>query len=127
MAREVSLFRRVRVEVAVNDEQVVTAIEALTAGAKEAGGWGSCGDDVFKDKQDPDYQRMLTAIELGKQYGNQRPRYGTPGFRPNRQYIRELKKYGVLAADFDPDTTPIDFFAADQAYWRTYWLDQPED
>jgi nitrogen regulatory protein PII len=40
VAREVSLFRRVRVEVAVNDEQLETAIEAITAGAKEAGGWG---------------------------------------------------------------------------------------
>ena len=29
-----------RVEVAVNDDQVETAIEAITSGAKEAGGWG---------------------------------------------------------------------------------------
>ena len=40
VAREVSLFRRVRVEVAVNDEQVEAAIEAISAGAKKAGGWG---------------------------------------------------------------------------------------
>ena len=40
VAREVSLFRRVRVEVAVNEEQVEAAIEAITSGAKQAGGWG---------------------------------------------------------------------------------------
>jgi nitrogen regulatory protein P-II 2 len=40
VAREVSLFRRVRVEVAVNDEQLEPAIEAISAGAKAAGGWG---------------------------------------------------------------------------------------
>lgn len=40
VAREVSLFRRVRVEVAVNDEQVETAIDAISSGAKAAGGWG---------------------------------------------------------------------------------------
>ena len=40
VAREVSLFRRVRVEVAVIEEQVEAAIEAITTGAKQAGGWG---------------------------------------------------------------------------------------
>ncbi len=38
--REVSLFRRVRVEVAVNDSEVETAIEAISRGAHETGGWG---------------------------------------------------------------------------------------
>ena len=38
--REVSLFQRVRVEVAVNDAMVETAIEAISRGAKESGGWG---------------------------------------------------------------------------------------
>lgn len=89
--------------------------------SKSAGGWGCCGE-VFADQSDPDYQRILKSLEEGKKQADQRPRYGTPGFRPNRQYIREMKKYGVLAPDFDPDQSPIDIFAADQAYWRTYWL-----
>ena len=38
--REVSLFRRVRLEVAANDSEVETAIEAITRGARETGGWG---------------------------------------------------------------------------------------
>jgi nitrogen regulatory protein P-II 2 len=38
--REVSLFRRVRVELAVNDAQVETAIDAISRGAHETGGWG---------------------------------------------------------------------------------------
>lgn len=38
--REVSLFRRVRVEVAVNDADVEKAIEAISRGARETGGWG---------------------------------------------------------------------------------------
>ena len=38
--REVSLFRRVRVEVAVDDSQVEPAIEAISRGAHETGGWG---------------------------------------------------------------------------------------
>ena len=38
--REVSLFRRVRIELAVNDAQVETAIDAISRGAHEVGGWG---------------------------------------------------------------------------------------
>jgi nitrogen regulatory protein PII len=38
--REVSLFRRIRVEVAVNEAQVEAAIEAISQGAHETGGWG---------------------------------------------------------------------------------------
>ena len=40
VAKEVSLFRRVRLEVAVNDDRLETAIQAISAGAKESGGWG---------------------------------------------------------------------------------------
>ena len=38
--REVELFRRIRVELAMNDATVEKAIDAISRGAKEAGGWG---------------------------------------------------------------------------------------
>ncbi len=38
--REVSLFPRIRVELAVNDSELETAIEAISRGAHETGGWG---------------------------------------------------------------------------------------
>jgi nitrogen regulatory protein P-II 2 len=38
--REVSLFPRIRVELAVNDSEVENAIEAISRGAHETGGWG---------------------------------------------------------------------------------------
>ena len=38
--REVSLFRRTRLEVVVTDALVEKAIQAITSGAKETGGWG---------------------------------------------------------------------------------------
>ena len=44
VAREVSLFRRIRVEVAVTDAQLETAIEAISRGARETGGWGRGGE-----------------------------------------------------------------------------------
>ncbi len=88
--------------------------------AEEAGGYGSCGT-VFANTNDPDYRRLLAAIERGKKKLDAKPRYGTPDFRPNKQYIREMVRFGVLPASFDPADS-IDVFASDQAYWRSLWL-----
>ncbi len=93
--------------------------------AKSAGGWESCGA-VFANTEDPDYQHILASMRRAKADADVRPRYGTPGFQPNRQYIREMKRYGVLAADYDPRNGPLDFFQTDQDYWRTYWYTPPE-
>lgn len=88
--------------------------------AKAAGGFGSCGD-VFKDKNDPDYKQLLEAAQKSKAIFEAVPPYGAPGFKPNREYVREMKKYGILPASFDIVKDPIDVFATDQAYWRSFW------
>jgi hypothetical protein len=87
---------------------------------KEAGGYGSCGP-VFATTDDRDYQRLVSAIASGKAEYDAVPRYGTPGFRPNRQYVREMKRYGVLSPSFDASSDEIDVFEADQRYWRSLW------
>ncbi len=93
--------------------------------AEEAGGWGSCGQ-VFADTDDADYRVLLTLLEKAKSDADARPRYATPDFRPNRQYIREMKKYGILKPDFDAEKDPIDIFQVDQAYWRSFWYEPPQ-
>ena len=45
---------------------------------------------------------------------------GTPD-RPSSQYIREMKRYGILPDDLDPAATPIDVYATDEAYFRSFW------
>ena len=40
MRRDVSLFNRVRIEIAVNDSNVETAMQAIAAGCMESGGFG---------------------------------------------------------------------------------------
>ena len=40
VAKEVSLFRRVRLEVAVNDDRLETSMQAISEWAHESGGWG---------------------------------------------------------------------------------------
>lgn len=91
---------------------------------KEHGGFGSCGS-VFKDTKDPDYQQLLALIVRSKGEMDATPRYATPGFQPNRQYVREMKRYGILPASFDPTKEPLDIFKTDQAYWKSLWY-QPE-
>ena len=86
--------------------------------AREAGGCGLCGKAVFKDKQDPDYQKLLAAINGGKQVLDARPAWGMPGWKPNPQYVREMKRFGLLPDTFDPAAQTLDPFAMDQAYWR---------
>ncbi|MBI4661416.1 MAG: PD40 domain-containing protein [Verrucomicrobia bacterium] len=88
--------------------------------AKSAGGFGSCGE-VFRDAGDPDYQALLSAIEKGKIDLDTEPRFATPGFRPNAQYIREMKKFAILPQAFDPAKQSIDVFETDQKYWRSLW------
>jgi hypothetical protein len=98
----------------------------------EAGGYGWCKAKstdgqpskparIFADTQDPDYQAILRAIQTAKTQLNEIKRFDMPGFRPNRPYVRELKRYGVLPADFDLGKDPIDVYETDRAYWRSLW------
>jgi len=89
--------------------------------AKAAGGFGSCGEGGFASTQDPGYQQLLEGIKQGKAILDSEPRFGTPAFKPNPQYVRELKKYGVIPSGFDVARQSLDYFATDQAYWRSLW------
>jgi Hydrazine synthase alpha subunit middle domain/WD40-like Beta Propeller Repeat len=87
--------------------------------AKSAGGLGLCGDTVFADTQDPGYREVLTAIEAAAVQLVEKTRFDMPGFRPNRFYIREMQLFGILPEDL-PQDAPIDVYAADQRYWRSF-------
>jgi cytochrome c553 len=88
--------------------------------AKSAGGWGTC-EHQFSSKDDPEYQALLAAMQNGKRQMDQVARFGTPEFKPNRQYVREMKRFGVLKPDFDLERDPIDIFETDQLYWKLFW------
>ncbi|MEW6356474.1 MAG: NPCBM/NEW2 domain-containing protein [Planctomycetota bacterium] len=104
----------------VNESRPEKSLVLLAPLAKEAGGLGICPGPVFKDVSDPDYQKMLAAIAAGKEYLDKTPLYCQPEFRPDEHYIREMKRYGILPRDLPPDA-PIDVYATDQVYWRSFW------
>jgi hypothetical protein len=92
--------------------------------AKEAGGYGRCvakdGQPVFTSAADPDYQKILGMAKAGREKLEQIKRFDMPGFRADPAYVREMKRYGVLAADHPADAL-LDVYALDRAYWKSLW------
>jgi len=76
---------------------------------------------VFTNQSDPDYVQLLAALREGQSILDRTPRYGTPKFQPNRQYVREMKRFGILPAGFNLPRDPLDVFATDQQYWQSLW------
>jgi hypothetical protein len=88
--------------------------------SRDAGGYGLCGQPVFTDTADPDYQGMLRAIVAAKEHLEQIKRFDTPGFRPNEHYFREMQHFGIIPPAQTRDD-PIDVYAADRAFWASAW------
>ncbi len=94
--------------------------------AEAAGGWQLCRDEqgerraVLADTQDADYQALLAMIRAGKENLDQIKRFDMPGFQPPPQYLREMRRYGVLPAGFAHDQ-PADPYELDRRYWESLW------
>ncbi|MBN2136847.1 MAG: hypothetical protein JW720_03490 [Sedimentisphaerales bacterium] len=94
--------------------------------AKESGGYALCrpreGDDsepftVFADKSDPDYRKILDLCAAGTEHLEKIKRFDMPGFKPNPQYVREMKRFGIITGD----DAPIDTYKTDRDYWKSLW------
>ena len=93
--------------------------------AKEAGGLGLCtnaqGRAVFARTDDPDYQKLLAVVNEAKALLDADPRFDMPNFCPNPEYLREMKRYGILPPKTDPAKQAIDPYATDRRYWALDW------
>ena len=76
---------------------------------------------VFKDTQDPDYQAILAMAEAGKKKLNEVKRFDMPGFKPRKEYIREMKRFGVLEPEFDIEKQSVNVYELDKLYWKHLW------
>jgi len=81
--------------------------------------------EVFKNTGDPDYQAVLSLCAAGKERLDKIKRFDMPGFKPRQQYIREMKKYGLLPASFDLAKDPVDVYELDRRYWQSLWYYPP--
>lgn len=76
---------------------------------------------IFESKEDPDYVKILAPLRAAGQRLDEIKRFDMPGFKPSEQYVREMKRYGVLPAGFDLVKDPIDVYAIDRNYWQSLW------
>jgi hypothetical protein len=53
-------------------------------------------------------------------------RFDMAGFRPNRDYVREMQRFGFLPKDLGPDT-PVDVYSAERAYWDSFYYKPPAE
>ena len=95
--------------------------------ADGAGGWQLCREPgtqqrtpVFAGTNDADYQVLLALCQAGKAQLDRIRRFDMPGFRPRPEWVREMKRFGILAADA-PGDDPPDVYATEQRYWRALW------
>ena len=84
-----------------------------------AGGYALCGE-VFAETEDPDFQAILAGIEEAKHHLETIGRFNMRGFYPEPEYVREMKRYGILPADFQMGD-PIDVYETDRRYWESLW------
>jgi hypothetical protein len=95
------------------------SLQLLAPLAKSAGGYALCGE-VFASPGDPDYRRLLSGIQEARAHLESMSRFNLPGFRPEPEYVREMKRYGIL-----PEThqvgDPINVYETDRRYWESFW------
>jgi hypothetical protein len=94
---------------------------------EKAGGLGLCskagnGAKIFTGEDDPDYRTLFAMVEAGKGYLERIKRFDMPGFQPLPEYVREMKRYGILPRE-TPSTAPIDPYKTDADYWRSMWYE----
>jgi hypothetical protein len=88
--------------------------------ARAAGGYGLCSGPAFAGPNDPDYRAILAGIREAARQLAEIKRFDMPGFRPRLDWVREMKRYGVLPEAYDP-RQPVDYYAAERTYWESLW------
>jgi hypothetical protein len=94
--------------------------------AREAGGLQLCGDAIFADRTDPLYLALHEQLQQAGTQLDEIKRFDMPGFRPNDEYIREMKRFGILPTDLAPHD-PLDPYQVDEQYWQSFWYHLPRD
>jgi hypothetical protein len=92
--------------------------------AKSDGGYESCGKAVLK-KGDENYHKILAGIERAKLQLDTVKRFDMPDFQPRQEYLREMKKFGILPPEQEPATT-VNCYELDHKYWQSLWYKSEE-
>jgi hypothetical protein len=95
------------------------SLQLLAPLARSAGGYAICGE-VFSSTDDTDFQNLLAGIREAKAHLETITRFNMPHFRPEPEYVREMKRYGILSSNHQLQD-PINVYDTDRRYWRSLW------
>ena len=62
----------------------------------------------------------MAALNTAHRQLQEGKRFDMPGFRPNKHYIREMQRFGILPVDLPPNA-PVDPYRTDRAYWDSFY------
>ncbi|MCY3020847.1 MAG: polysaccharide lyase family protein [Planctomycetota bacterium] len=80
---------------------------------------------VFVTKDDPGYRALLAMCEGGERRLEEFKRFDMPGFKPRAEYVREMKRYGLLPESFDVNKDPLNVYDMDRKYWDSLTYKPP--
>ncbi len=95
--------------------------------SKSAGGYGLCTGDtasLFQSSSDPDYSVLLAMVEAGRSELAKLKRFDMDGFQPRPEWVREMRRYGVLPVEpgaATPTFSLAEVYSVEQRYWRSLW------
>jgi hypothetical protein len=78
---------------------------------------GSLSAATFESDSDPDFALILAAIADAGKYLQTIKRFDMPGFQPRPEWLREMKRYGILPEN----TTVADPYDTERRYWESLW------
>ncbi len=96
--------------------------------SKDADGFQLCRDAqgqpvaVFDGTEDPDYQTLLAMVTAGQAELERIKRFDMDGFQPRPEYLREMRRYGVLSAE-PRSEGHVDPYELDRRYWESHWYE----
>jgi hypothetical protein len=95
--------------------------------SESGGGWGLCRDpktharvNVFASTNDPGYLALLSMCRAGRDFLARDKRFDMPGFQPRADWVREMKRYGILPSTATRDTVE-NVYEVERAYWKSLW------
>ena len=81
----------------------------------------TCPTAIFASTADPGYQAILAMIVAGREFlERDSTRFDGPNFKPRTDWVREMKRYGVLPEGLKPEEV-TDVYAVEQDYWKSLW------
>jgi hypothetical protein len=80
---------------------------------------------VFTSTADAGYQSILGMVVAGRKFlERDSTRFDMTNFRPRSDWVREMKRYGVLPQCVKPGEV-ADVYAVEQEYWKSLWHAAP--